>query len=441
MTKRQKIVRLTLIVGTLILVMLLILASCGGGEDDAKPRKPVVSTGPETRLNVPDGYDNRRGWEIKDVSPQYAVASATGYIAYLARIDESRYQLRTQNAETGKAGWWGEAWRPLAPVDRYPRLLSVTRGDKQYFVTWSYGRLGEYALASADSLVSLDIYDAATGEQRRVEVPWTDAPTVSGTGPGILISDGKAVSAVVDPSTGEVSKTAPGSLGYPKDCPDCKKLTEVRAVTAGGLLVSGAKEFWVRGGWFSRKVAPKGTEPKSGVPASTVPGYVLAKWQKKKGAKDAATHDQWVVHSLEDGKAVAQVRCRKPDINPGAEPQLISSPDGRYLIAGRLAFDLDEKTAFCFEEADGTKPLTLTSVSDTGVAYGATSARNATDALAGGGSPVQVRLDTGEPEPLAPNVRLPSGDANGMGLFRWTDGEDRQHLIAYLQRDEDLPAG
>lgn len=70
------------------------------------------------------------------------------------------------------------------------------------------------------------------------------------------------------------------------------------------------------------------------------------------------------------------------------------------------------------------------------MAYGATSARNVTDALSGGGNPVQVSLTTGEPEPLPLNVRLPSGDANGVGLFRWTDGGDRPHLIAYLRRDE-----
>lgn len=436
MTKRQKIVRVSLIAGVLILAMLLVLASCGGSKDKAAPEKPVVNTGPDTQLNVPAGYNTRRGWEISDVSPQYAVASATGLVAYLARIGDGRYQLRTQNAATGKAGWSGEVWRPLAPVDRYPRLLSVTKADKQYFVTWSYGRLGEYALASADSLISLDVYDASTGDQRRVEVPWGDAPTVTGTGPGILISDGKALSAVVDPSTGEVSRTAPGSLGYPKGCPNCKKLTEVRGVTSKGLLVSGAKEFWVRGGWFSRKVAPKGTEPASGVPASMSHGHVLAKWQKKKGAKDAATHDMWVVHSLDSGKAVAQVRCRKPAINSGADPQLVSSPDGRYLVAGRLAFDLDEKKGYCFEEADGTRPLTLTSVADTGMAYGATKARNVTDALSGGGNPVEVDLATGEPEPLALNVRLPAGDMSGMGLFRWTDGKDRPHLIAYAQREE-----
>lgn len=48
-----------------------------------------------------------------------------------------------------------------------------------------------------------------------------------------------------------------------------------------------------------------------------------------------------------------------------------------------------------------------------------------------------MNLATGEPEPLALNVRLPSGDANGVGLFRWTDRADRQRLIAYVQRVED----
>lgn len=70
------------------------------------------------------------------------------------------------------------------------------------------------------------------------------------------------------------------------------------------------------------------------------------------------------------------------------------------------------------------------------MAYGATSARTVTDALSGGGNPVQVNLATGEPEPLALNVRLPTGDTNGMGLFRWTDGKDRPRLIVYAQRGE-----
>nr|WSZ95740.1 hypothetical protein OH820_08780 [Streptomyces sp. NBC_00857] len=37
-------------------------------------------------------------------------------------------------------------------------------------------------------------------------------------------------------------------------------------------------------------------------------------------------------------------------------------------------------------------------------------------------------LTTGTPEALAANVRLPSGETAGAGLFRWTDAKDVPHL-------------
>ncbi|WP_066953207.1 hypothetical protein [Streptomyces lushanensis] len=437
---RQRVVRLALVSGVIVLALLLLLATCGGKQspkDDGRPAKPPRSTSfAAHQLTVPPAYDTTRGWEIDDASPDYAVAEATSRIAYLERVGDTRFRIRTLDPATGRHGWDGAPWRPLFAPDRFPRLLSVAKDDVEYFVTWSYGKLEPEAMRPSDSIVSLDVYNAADGSRKRVEVPWADAPTVSAAGPGILISDGKAVSAVVDPANGDVVQVPPGSLGYPKGCPNCRKLTEVRAVTDRGLLVSGAKEFWVRGGWFSRKVAPKGTDPASGVPASVARDHILAKWRKKKGAKDAGTHDVWAVHDAATGKAVAQVRCRRPAIAPVEDPQLISSPDGRFLIAGRLAFDLEEKTAYCFEEPDGTQPLTLTTVSDDGTAYGASSARDTTDALAGGGTPVVVDLTTAAPEDLAPNVRLPGGETAGAGLFRWTDGKDTPHLIGYPHRDE-----
>lgn len=73
-------------------------------------------------------------------------------------------------------------------------------------------------------------------------------------------------------------------------------------------------------------------------------------------------------------------------------------------------------------------------MSDDGTAYGAVSARNTADALAGGGNPVMVDLTTATPEALATNVRLPSAEASGVGLFRWTDSKDRPHLIGYPRR-------
>ncbi len=128
------------------------------------------------------------------------------------------------------------------------------------------------------------------------------APKVTTTGPGIVISDAKANSTLIDPVTGEVSELDADKLGYPKGCPACKQLTEVHGRTADGLLVGGAREFWVRGGWFSRNVAPKGAERDSGVVTSMTPDQVLAKWQPAKKTKRAATHELWAVHDAATGR-------------------------------------------------------------------------------------------------------------------------------------------
>lgn len=439
-TVRQRIVRLTLVGGLTLLALLLLLTTLDVKRKKAdtaeeRPKKAVSRTVPSIpRLNVPPAYDTTRGWEITGVSPDHAVAVDTDRVAYVERVDDERFRVRTLDATTGERTWDGAPWWPLFPGDRYPRLLSVAKDGEEYFVAWSYGRPDTEERKPPQPLISLDIYKAGDGTRRRVELPWPNAPVVRGSGPGIVVSDGKATSAVVDPATGDVVKAGTGSLGYPKGCENCRKLTEVHGLTDKGLLVGGVREFWVRGGWYSRKTAPKGTDAASGVPASLARGHLLARWQPKKGAKDARTHQVWALHDTANGKAVAQVRCRKPAIVPSEEPQLVASPNGRYLVAGRLAFDLEEKKGYCFEEPDGTDPLTLTTVTNDGVAYGATSARNVTDALTRGGEPVQVDLTTGVPDPLPDNVRLASGEGTSTGLFRWTDAKDVPHLIGYARR-------
>ncbi|MFD9500713.1 hypothetical protein [Streptomyces sp. NPDC060035] len=431
---RQKIVRLALVGGVLFLALLLLLATCGGdgGSDkkDDEPKKPAKkSAGPATQLTVPPAYTTARGWEIMGVGPDYALSHTTGRLAYLVKASDNRYRLRTVDTQTGRDGWSGEAWRPPDPL-HFPKLLTVAKDDRQFFVTWSYGKVGD-GLSPADAFVSLDVYDAADGERRRVEVPWSGAPTVTATGPDILISDGRANSAAVDPVTGRVSEVAAAAVTYPKGCAACKQLTEVRGQTAKGLLLSGVREFWVRGGWFSRKVAPKGADALSGVPTSVVSDRILAKWQLAKGAKRAATHELWTVHDAVSGKAVVSVECHRPAIEPGRFPQAVVSPSGRYLVAGNLAFDLEAAKGVCFEEDDGSAQLTLASVTDAGSAFGATDARDAADALEGGGAPVTMSFTTWGTEPLPLNVRLPEMETSGTGLFRWTDRKDRLHLLGY----------
>ncbi|MFD7714474.1 hypothetical protein [Streptomyces sp. NPDC059814] len=431
---RQKIVRLTLVAGVLVLALLLLLATCGGGggKDDGKAKEPVrKSTGPATRLPVPSAYTTQRGWELVGTSPDYAVSRTTGRLAYLVRAAGYQFRLRTIDSDTGRAGWSGEAWRPPA-ANHFPKLLTVTADDHEYFVTWSYGKIGENALTPPATIVSLDVYSVEDGSRQRVEVPWNTVPTVTATGPGIVISDGRSNSVVVSPKTGRISKVPAGSLKYPKDCPSCKQLTEVRGLTSKGLLVSGAREFWVQGGWFSRNVAPKGTDRQSGIPTSVAPGMVLAKWKPDKKSKNAATHDLWTVHDAESGKPLVSVACHKPAIEPGQYPQAVVAPSGGYLVAGNLAFDLSARKGYCFEDGAGAKALTLASVTDDGTAYGATSVRNAADVLAGGGYPVKVEVTSGTTDPLSSNVRVPSAEGTeGVGLFRWTDEKDRLHLIGY----------
>ncbi|MFJ8646452.1 hypothetical protein ACIRNI_10045 [Streptomyces sp. NPDC093546] len=436
---RQRIVRLALVAGVTVLALLLLLATCGGGADDPKgapkpTRTAAGSAAPATRLTAPAAYDTRRGWELPDVSAGYVVDSATGLVAYLEAVGEAQYRVRTVDATTGKPRWTGRPWHPLGGPGDVPRLLALAKDGRSYVVTWSYGSLRGDPLAPASSFVSLDVYDAADGARQRVEVPWPDAPIVTATGPGVVISDGKARSAVVAPDTGEVTTVAPEALGPPKGCPECRTLTEVRGMTPKGLLVSGARSFWVRGGWASRGRAPSGADVASGVPTSLTPGHVLARWQHKKGARRAATHDIWAVHDVTTGVPLVQTECRKPAIEPGEHPRAVTSPGGRYLIAGSLAFDLDARTGRCFENPDGTSPLTLTTATDDGVVYGASSARSPSDALAGRGTPVRIDLATGVPEALAPSVRLPEAEVAGVGLFRWTDPADRVHLIAYVRR-------
>ncbi|WP_156725288.1 hypothetical protein [Streptomyces apocyni] len=444
---------MTLVAGVVVLALLLGLAAFAGGaadEDDATPssaqtkKAAPTSQGPATRLDIPAAYDPKRGWEISGLARENTLAQGAGRLAYVERVDERRFRLRTVDTRTGERLWSSAPWKPLGDPSRvFPKLFALTKDRRQYFVTWSYGKSDggdNDPLSETSKILSLDMYDAADGSLRRVELPWPSTPSVTGSGPAVLIGQGTTRAALVDPRSGDTTPVERSDLKDPKGCENCRELTEIRGLTSKGLLVSGAGEFWVPGAWHGRKVAPKGTKPGSGTPTSVTADHVLAKWSKKPGSKEkeekreAAKLDVWALHDAVNGKALITTECHRPAIRPGRYPELTLSPTGRYLVAGNLAFDLWEKSGHCFEENDGAKPLTLATVTDEGVAYGATGARSAADALTGGGTPVEVRLATGEPRALAPGLRLPSHDQGGVGVFRWTDSKDVLHLIGYERR-------
>ncbi|MBM9621897.1 hypothetical protein [Streptomyces zhihengii] len=435
---RQRVVRLALVGGVAVLALLLLLSMCGGGgtaddgeggrEPTASPAAPPSASGTPAPVNAPAAYDTSRGWEAKDVVGDWAVAGGLGTVAHLEAAGTDRYRLRTLDAETGRRGWAGPAVRPAAAAPGRPRLLDVTRDGVEYFAVWSFGKSGGPDAGSGTAVV-VDLYAASDGARQRVEVPWPSAPSVSGTGPGVLITDGGTRSAVVDPLTGAVSTVAPKDLRPPRGCAGCRRLTEVRAVTDKGLLVSGSPGFWVRGGWSSASVAPRGADAASGVPVSVTDGYVLARWRPARGDRQAATHDIWAVHDTSSGKALVAVRCHKPEIEPGTFPEAVRSPAGGHLVAGSMAFDLGLGKGHCFEAEDGTPALTLTTVTDEGVAYGSSGT------VPGTGLPLAVDLALAEPEALPANVRVPDAEVADTGLFLWTDPQDRRHLLGHPRRD------
>ncbi|WP_434588826.1 hypothetical protein [Streptomyces sp. A5-4] len=426
----QRVVRVALAAGVIVLGLLLLLATCGGGSgrdrSGAAPRESAKrGAEPPVRLPVPAEYIAAPEWQVREASPEYAIARGVDRIGLVERVSADRYRLRAVDAASGATRWRSGAWRPLSDPRHFPRLLSVGKDGREYFVVWSYGKVAgrDDALSGAKAVVALDVYAVEDGSRRRVELPWDGVPTVDGSGPGILVSDGGADSAVVDPATGRVSRVAAKALGAPRGCRDCRVQTEVRTVTDKGLLVSGRRGFWVRGGWQSRETAPAGADAASGVPVSVADGRILATWRKKGGA-GAADFEVWAVHDAADGRVSAKVECRRPALASGRRARAVLSPEGRYLVAGRVGFDLETGKGSCFEASDGTEPLDLTVVTDTGVAYGATGAR----------APVRVDLATGVPAVLPVSTSVPAAEVAGMGVFVGVDPKDRPHLFVHARR-------
>ncbi|WP_212911425.1 hypothetical protein [Streptomyces sp. TS71-3] len=446
----------SLLSGAVVLGMIAVLSMCGTSAPgdavgDERPERP-----PHLDFPVPEGYDTGSGWDVSGVSEEYALAERTGSVAVLDAAGQGASRVRAIDVTSGRARWTSAPVKPVARSWDRPQLLTVAEGRREFFVAWSYGDASTSVLGGARTAVSLDIYDAAYGTHRHLDVPWSEAADVTGGGPGILIGRGGDHAAVVDPATGEVSTTSAPDLKYPRGCAACRRDTDIRGLTSDGLLVKGAGEFWVRGGWYGRRTAPKGTDPASGVPVSVTADRVLVRWSRKPGGKDADRFETWAVHDARSGKVLASADCHRPAVDPGRYPELSFSFSGRYAVAGALAFDLTDHKGYCFDKESGStgggtsvapapdaadpgdpavdkapRPLTLVTVTDQGVAYGTTGVHTAADARSGAGRPLHITVGTPVPQLLAPTTHLPAADLGGYGLFPGTDTKDVRHLLGY----------
>ncbi|MFV0137880.1 hypothetical protein ACLGIH_32605 [Streptomyces sp. HMX87] len=169
--------------------------------------------------------------------------------------------------------------------------------------------------------------------------------------------------------------------------------------------------FWSPAGWDSTEVAPPEAEAARGSIWPVAGGHLLARWEEK----NDGDHNVWAVLDGDSGRVQASVLCDKPFAAVNGDPHSAVSPNGRYLVSGHLAFDLDGKKGYCFEESETSKPLTFRSVTEEGTAYGTSRTRDGS--VSGSAAPVVLPMDTGTPQPMGSGSAAPVADFAGVGVF------------------------
>lgn len=164
-------------------------------------------------------------------------------------------------------------------------------------------------------------------------------------------------------------------------------------------------------------------------------GNLLVGWST--GGKFGAPNDPlWSVHDVRTGKLRASMICAHDvaDANEVRDYPVITSPDGRYLAAGPVVFDLKRGKGTCLEGDGDRKTIALAAIRDDGTAYGAVLGKSA----ASGSQAVVAELDlatgTGEPKVLDAGVRVPYlTSVKGSGLF--LDRDEDAHVRVSLRRE------
>ncbi|MGV9249671.1 hypothetical protein [Streptomyces sp. NPDC003710] len=160
------------------------------------------------------------------------------------------------------------------------------------------------------------------------------------------------------------------------------------------------------GHWFSDSVCPSGTErtgelaPFNGLAYGVIDGHLFAGWQTPDKEDGTGADPVWSVHDLGTGRLQASMTCGYDLNNPinagncgsNREYGVVASPNGRYLAAGPVVFDLQRKKGICLARSGDRKDIVIVSIRDDGTAYGAVQQ----DSTAEGTEPAAVQVDLNE---------------------------------------------
>lgn len=454
------------------LVLVGVLAGCssggGGGSegDDGKPGPAggVARNAPLAKLDLPPTYDPTTGWDETlswvngGVHSLPVMPMPSGKAVAMLDAASEGYTPRVRDVDTGAVKWTGRSWRPPAPVEgaagdldtgtarEIPGVTATSAGGTEYVIAYAHGLKGKDDLHEGEEVLQLAVYQADkpgkdVAPTREISVPVKADPgevQVGTFGDGLIVAWGEGMlapnSARVELHTGKVTRFEEPhrelsgcaddddhSLSY---CSDGR----VAGLTDKGPVISvDGGGFGLAEGWFSGDVRPTGVPEKTGFLGQwngTLYGVtnnrVLAAWNRAGYKGDPV----WSVHDAETGKLQAQMPCATKG-QQGADRgdrdfPVVSSPSGRYLGAGAVAFDVERRKGYCLAGNGNRKTIELTHVRDDGNAYGA------------------VADSKEDSEPLPAKVNL-SKEAEAQVLDAGTDFPLAQmgRYSLFLSRDDD----
>ncbi|MBB4981164.1 hypothetical protein [Streptomyces nymphaeiformis] len=450
-----------------------LLAGCGNASSPNGTSRPGGTASGDAKapvkLAVPPLYDGAKGWDEslpwvpEHAEPPVAVLPGAAAVAVLTVGEAGGFAVRTRAAGTGKVLWTSAAWKPPLPLEYaekkdIPTVLGVEQDGRKLVVVSAHGTVGKDDLHEGAEVVRLAVFDAAGGPAtgrkplREIDVPVSvkadnDGWRVSADGGRVLVAYGDhgrypRWGAAVDLVSGKVTPYGAPS-GLLKQC-EGKNLecgwSRVVAVSPKGPLVGLGQGFGMPGAWFSDSVLPRGaartysfgfSSSWNGDVYGVAGGRFLAQWHgAEKNGSDGPT--VWSVHEVGSGAPLARMECAYDDFptvtsqgNSRTYP-VVTSPSGRFLAAGPVAFDLGRKQGVCLQGDGNRKTIAVGAISDDGTAYGRVDG-DASD-------PVAVLLDlktaTGDAKVLGAGVQIPQHTSvAGSGLFVTRD-ENENVLVA-----------
>lgn len=469
--------------------LLLGTAACsggdgGGGDDRPSAGRSGSASGaapsgfpelPEaSRFTVPKGFDNAHGWTEAVSEPDsrthgsWAVAPSAGVFV---QVMNAEGKVHARAVGGGGGGGGKDLWTFTAPTKlesaRTDVHVAANPGDEEFAVVVRAGRTPAEGLERPRPLVTVDTVPmSSTGKAKAVQhVEYEDAE--AGPFAGRLLVTGKTGSDLraLDPFTGEDRQI--DQLGEVRlsgcrkaDLPpgaECSADTSAEFVTEAGAVATYTQDgycdyrwkakgwvpcgegFTVGTAWRSEQAAPDGAA--DATPLAVVGKYLVVAWSAFRDAasEKAAEQDVVAVHTLADGKLVAEVDCdiTGPSTGRGSVSPLAAqhtsqlSPNGEYLVSGQVGFDLSAKSGSCFADTAKKRGVTLTAVSDTGRAYGVSYSESTWADVRYGtfphdfgssrvsvpGRAVAADVRTGSAQPLRKGTALPVHVGGGAGLF------------------------